>query len=885
MHPAIPFLALQAEAKALPFATAAPACQQLTKLSRSAPGVPSGQTRALSAELDSILTPRSAGMSLDGLRNLRDYVWFPDVPVGATDDPSFAARTIPLADYASHLAATYLEYAGDRVRLRFDENPAQHAQHWRWLTLYLPQDFLIAARVAPLGSAEPPSDHVQLVSHQLAQVLGRGCAETHLHLGASVPFDYIWAALMRALAVDGTFSLARLKPPILKGSVKQLELWLQAAAISRLILARFVLRQEAQTWTKPFSEFVSSVENSPLRRMCRQLPAPPRFSTQEKLDPPDVFWGLCTAALTFPDHQQVTPIFGLRSRWQSLYRRLLGMHVPGLKPPAHDPLEALLHPQSGVASAETRFVCRGLRYCQSLHGRSDSLFARRFFQYLRFRIQLYRDLIQAPGTAGLDWFSRFQRRVSPLRSPLDNRLLEIAMKVESQDLCLQSIELRQTPETSWPQVRKQVRDIARAAHKFLPAEPVLRPEVGLVLHFVKERLRTESSLHADPGTILYGSRHGTWFAQRKSEASAIAAALRNQPELLLVLRGLDVANTELSQPTWVLLPLWQRVRSEAKRAAAYLAVHRPRWQVPTLRTTVHAGEDFVRLVEGLRRIHEAVESGLVRLGDRLGHALALGRAPAQWAKENPYTAQPIEDRLDDLLWELERYQKGQLATTQSRCEFVRAEICRLARVQYGADSGTPEDHIIARTLRWNQNELRRIGYPRCNANINRYYPNSNAQRIWQRYLCDRGAFVRGQQAIPISCEPAEVAVLETMQKGLRAEIGNPEITVESNPSSNLVIGGFDSIHSLPTFRFQPLPGNVEPLGGPVLVSVNTDNPITFSSCLADEFAYVYYGLLNNGVHAADALAWLDRVRSAGTNSRFTLPASTTLEALSALLKH
>jgi hypothetical protein len=110
-----------------------------------------------------------------------------------------------------------------------------------------------------------------------------------------------------------------------------------------------------------------------------------------------------------------------------------------------------------------------------------------------------------------------------------------------------------------------------------------------------------------------------------------------------------------------------------------------------------------------------------------------------------------------------------------------------------------------------------------------------------------------------------------------------EITVEANPSSNLLIADYLSAEDHPVFRLQPLPSAPELEGEPVLVSINTDNPITFASCLADEFAHVYYALLRRGVPAQEALAWLDRVRENGHRSRFTLPSSARRFRLASLL--
>ena len=127
-------------------------------------------------------------------------------------------------------------------------------------------------------------------------------------------------------------------------------------------------------------------------------------------------------------------------------------------------------------------------------------------------------------------------------------------------------------------------------------------------------------------------------------------------------------------------------------------------------------------------------------------------------------------------------------------------------------------------------------------------------------------------------------MLREAQRWLRGRLGQLELCVESNPSSNLLIGRYERVEDHPAFRLQPLPGGATDGGDTVLLSVNTDNPATFSSCLADELAHIYYALLRRGVAAQDALAWLDRTRTNGWRSRFTLPVSADPAVLEEVLR-
>ena len=204
---------------------------------------------------------------------------------------------------------------------------------------------------------------------------------------------------------------------------------------------------------------------------------------------------------------------------------------------------------------------------------------------------------------------------------------------------------------------------------------------ALVLHFVKERGTSGIGPRhrADPRQRAFGCRYGAYFHRRHREALAIEGALQRMPQLLTVLRGLDVCSVELSVPHWVFFPLLQRLRAASARVACRLP-----GRVPELRLTPHVGEDFRHLTEGLRRVHEPIEFGVLRSGDRLGHAIALGEDVARWADAHPRVAVPAEERLDDLLWELTAVRERALPTDAGRLEAVRASITSLARFIFGA---------------------------------------------------------------------------------------------------------------------------------------------------------------------------------------------------------
>ncbi len=54
----------------------------------------------------------------------------------------------------------------------------------------------------------------------------------------------------------------------------------------------------------------------------------------------------------------------------------------------------------------------------------------------------------------------------------------------------------------------------------------------------------------------------------------------------------------------------------------------------------------------------------------------------------------------------------------------------------------------------------------------------------------------------------------------------------------------------------------------VLVSINSDDPLVFSTHVENEISYIYYSLLNANCRREEALEWIDKIRMHGINSSF-----------------
>jgi len=109
-------------------------------------------------------------------------------------------------------------------------------------------------------------------------------------------------------------------------------------------------------------------------------------------------------------------------------------------------------------------------------------------------------------------------------------------------------------------------------------------------------------------------------------------------------RGLDVAGDENALKIEWFAPVLRWLRSGFKS--------RPDGERAStgFHLSIHAGEDYAHPASGMRHIDETVRFCEMREGDRLGHALALGIVPKQWAARQGEMMLPLDEHLDNLVW-------------------------------------------------------------------------------------------------------------------------------------------------------------------------------------------------------------------------------------------
>ena len=937
---AIPVDHVTAELTAFPLASEASLGLAVTQLSP----ILAGSSAALWRAAEGTLISAFPAFSVDELVGIRDHSWF-----GA-----ISSRYVPLHVYLRRIAHENLVTDGNAAipklvqvgaRPGFEELHFYEALarwRWRWLALAVPPDLLVAA-LAETG--RPPPQYVEPLAPTLArQLLDHGYAETHLHLGAAFDFSLLWVSALHAIA-DRTLRHNAFKSPgapLDEG--RMLAPWLIRAVTLRYILAGYLAWRAAHGHGGRLETFLrDNFESCAFRRLGVTNLALLKQGIEE----------LRSGRFARESGNDF-------AHWQALYRELAGV-VPGRFPSTYDqalrsdPISDMLRQCSWSVTPEMRFVAQALEYLEA--DTNDTLFEALFWQIVRIRALFYRHMIQRPMTPGLQWFIRFYGRLSPARKPIDYALrLQSAMAACGAGQGLRSLEVRTSPEPSismlvsetkeieqmlehlthktavrsvlsahtiaterqcesWPDRVNEMQRTDRNYERRFAQVPLVRvePEFGVVYHFSKDRgggamqgvpFGNWRASNADPSTDVdtslcgnpTGYRYARYFNEKEREAIALAWVLRNFPLSLELIRGVDVCTDELGVPFWVLAPLLRTVRQSGDQASKTLLVSLG-LDVPSLHMTVHAGEDFVHLLSGLRLVDEAVHLFELREGDRIGHGLSLGVDPQEWAKRAGRVAIAREVRLVDLAWEWFWYRRSGTPIPRRRRSVIEHEIARLSRLIFGRMVDHHELIQLMEDVNHSQ-RLSEVGFPngpvpmgvwsvrRHPAPLDIEYSDDRQRQemggeeyarrteLLIAYLTDPAVFRNGR-VIELVETAGEGEVLAEIQSAIRENLAGRGITVEVNPSSNLLIGDLGDLARHPLWRLQSPAGNSDTPA--VSVCLGSDDPVTFGTNIRQEYQLVHDALILAGLSESDARSWLDSARARGLEARFTLPVRSTLK--------
>ncbi len=556
-----------------------------------------------------------------------------------------------------------------------------------------------------------------------------------------------------------------------------------------------------------------------------------------------------------------------------------------------------------------------------------------FYAYFLIRTTIRRELVQVNNRMGFDNFQKHERRKFDFLGTRESNdyLARLAINQVLRNEHMKELEIRISPN---PDTLVALDDtIHRDAKQMLNfgtgvpnRDPNLDKRYYYVFHFLRNAEKESQLPGLNPPHFLRMEKLRTHFLWQALEIIDFRTTYRNTP-YAHKLKGIDAASAEIGCRPEVLSRVYRLL---GDYAIGYKKHHTEGSTLPELGKTYHVGEDFLDVVDGLRAVDEAVKFLKLDCGDRIGHATVLGIDVEDWyATKHWQISLPIQDHLDNLAWMYHRL--GHLNTTamhetrewiQNQFEYwfrivyrnsideddVR-DLMTKARDYYNTHN--KEDHGLYQvhpchydiqsyyrswTLRGDDPACYQHGYFRRPPSYADILPGMAFQdhdtfprRYEDRYISEYSflnylyqyhpkVYKEGQRRICVDIPRHYVYAAKALQSDTRRYISNRGISIETNPTSNVLISTFRNYEEHPLLHFfnRGLPVTKEERAEVQLhVSINTDDSGVFCTNLETEYALMVRSVEmiedDQGKRrfcTDDIHTWADNIRIMGLDQSF-----------------
>lgn len=756
----------------------------------------------------------------------------------------------------SHPFNLILDYARDKIEVLYSGPRClyKNVLEWRAGYLLLGQDIfttaVYAARSVDYGSpstfawpAVIPSDNSIISS------ITGGIAENHLHLYAGASnFPIIWCSLMNN--PKNIHNLAKQLPDNLQvyhsrgvsGNMWPMDRRMLYAAYFRAVLFSVICGEKSEVAEHYIRDFHNSYSNCAFScsktvrptvdylRIAHGLPFyQPRTRKNVCLD-----YAFCPAIISDIDKD---------------YRLLAG---------------------------ERYFLFSCFSRCFT--GELSEVLQQVFYAYLLLKSQLRSEFVQVNGQTGFANFSNYDRRKTTGWTVSDeywNEDYRQALNASLSEQKLISLEGRIIPKDTVSSNVNLIYDIdfsklffdaksseekhqieswkhSRNMENKARSEPYY-----FVLHFPKEkdlRLKPDSNRPTP-------CRHSCLRQKNRRTALAIAKALSNYQYFCERVRGIDACSNEIGCRPEVFANAFRFLRAFPVKEYRDYSVSTG---MPRISATYHVGEDFLDISDGLRAMDEAIWFLGLRRGDRLGHALALGVDPkTHYKMKGMRIVLPKQDFLDNLVWILFRGAELNIDINDSLRCFLQARATSLLREIYDIPGmihlSTLDEYYHSMLLRGDDPscyETKKYLSPHISAfdndryyyrfgvndssgslpgDLSRYRNDPNVAYLYYLYHFNKKCREKGSEVTTMRINDEYIIHMEKMQKKMQSYIDSVGLSIECNPSSNVLIGTFGSYDKHPVLRFNSIGLGSLDRDTQMHVSINSDDPGVFDTSISFEY--------------------------------------------------
>lgn len=748
-------------------------------------------------------------------------------------------------------------WADSEERLLSNYNGLHKIELWNYITRTMPPDLFIAATYINFGVKNidmliDVPNLVSLADIPLSKILKKGVAETHLHMNVGFSYSFVWKCCVDLFDCEQ----------------KTQELWF--CSLFRIISSIFI--EEPSKRGGNFQSFVANISS--------------HFDNNALLDYYIHFIaGQKTKCLTL---EQI-------SEFKSILRKQYGSEDRNTNDILYDTVYHR-YSESGTSS-EIIWYFKILDFLKNSY---DEELCRQFLMYIRYKSDYFKDKIQQNKIGGLDYFQNFyhsaanflfdpNRNINEVRDEAYYSIFEEQCRNGNLDVLEIKISPRiissaKTTTTGIDEMKRkslvQIKQIVKAYSRYIRTTFDRRlhdkglhfPKLGIMYHFIKQNDSDNFSgyncILNEDAKNLDCMDYRTMRELNLRFAEAFRQLMEEYPLLTKYVVGIDAASVENSAEPWVFAPIFREFRPNNYILPVSSESHE---RVKNIGFTYHVGEDFRHIASGLRHIDEVLDHFNYCSGDRLGHAIALGVDIDRLMAQNRTVMIPIMEHLENLLW---IWSKRDSSATLKVPQNIEYTIMDTARKIYHNTDGI-NVYTLWRVYNEKFNMLNKDKSKKMYADsLCKLNSSTDGSSGWtmDKLLCSHYCpcyFEQYNKPIFVRITDEEIEIYKALQNSLRAKAEKLGVYVEANPSSNTAIGDIDSIYSHPIINLNNsglrLDKNNENC---VMTTINSDDPLVFSTCVENEIAYIYYELLNEDCKRENVLGWIDKIRKHGIESSF-----------------
>lgn len=165
----------------------------------------------------------------------------------------------------------------------------------------------------------------------------------------------------------------------------------------------------------------------------------------------------------------------------------------------------------------------------------------------------------------------------------------------------------------------------------------------------------------------------------------------------------------------------------------------------------------------------------------------------------------------------------------------------------------------------------KYGFNKYSEEIIEARKNKDACKLYYSYHFDEDAKVKGSKSQQWKIDALYQLTIRDIQNRMCFEIEKKHICIETNPTSNYLIGSLDGYSNHPIIKFFNLGINTSYLPSQIPVSINTDDLGVFHTNIEREFSLIALAMEKHTTNIntpGDIYEWINRVRESSFRQRF-----------------